>query len=425
MRRYRRRILAAAAIAALAAGGCSRSTDPDGDGGRPLPPPPLQNASPRMAIVDYRPGNFNTPEWVAKFAQADLLVMEVTNFWSRPDGAELVANLRAANPDIKILAYVLGKTTWGRWGDPAQAESNPFGWAWHLATRDHWCYTTTGDTLLDWPDHIVVDILNPACRAGMVETIRRFQEESGAEIDGVFWDYFLRHLWIEARCLATLEGEPDLDHDGVGHFDDPDEQLAFQDAQVALITELRAACGEDFIQVFNGTRAAIDSSFAALGDGMFYENFPRQTFGASGQVRNALDPARFNNLFAARNWPRTRNGGPWLILSNQEPVSYYDDQGELTPLVLGDINRAVALLTDATACYHDDGQIHYGWPTVPLDLGPALGGVAREGDTFTRAFARGSITVTLTSGSYPLPFNYEIVQDGVVVQALQYPRHVP
>ena len=94
-------------------------------------------------------------------------------------------------------------------------------------------------------------------------------------------------------------------------------------------------------------------------------------------------------------------------------------------LDLGDINRAVALLTDATAVYHSDGRHIYGWPEVDIRLGPALGGVTIDGPIYTREFERGRVTVTMTSGDPPFPFDYEIVQDGQVVQSLQFPSHFP
>lgn len=419
----RRNFLAVLVMALAASLGCGGGSGPAGVDPPATPPPPGQNASLRQAIVDYRYLACADSDVVA-LARADLVVLDATTIWSIVPNADLCARLRAANPSIKILAYLPAKNTRVPWAavDPVQ---EPFGHAWHEALAPYRCWTTAGDTLLDWPNSWVVNILEPECRRRLVDVVASFQESRANKVDGVFWDYFGPTLWISPMVAPTMEGDPDMDGNGIGHFDDPAEMAGFRAASTALLEQMQQELGAGFIQIVNGTRAATDSAFAALTDGMFYELFPTQNFHPGPDMRLALEPTRYNNLFAARHWPRTRNGGPWLILSNPTPCYYFDDQYQRTLLDLDDINRVVALLTGATVSYSSNGQMRYGWPAVDLALGEPLGGVTWDGETISRRFARGSVTATFTSGSFPLPFDFEIVQDGVVVQALDYPRHIP
>lgn len=419
----KRNVLAVLTMALAAALGCGGGSGPAGVDPPATPPPPGQNASLRQAIVDYRYLACADSDIVA-LARADLVVLDASTIWSIASNSDLCARLRAVNPGIRILAYILAKNTRVGWRS-ADQEREPFGHAWNEAVAPYRCETTSGDTLLDWPGNQVVNILDAGCRRAMVDVVASFQRSSPNRVDGVFWDYFGPTLWISPMVEPTMAGEPDMDGNGIGHFDDPAEMAGFRAASSALIEQMRSELGEGFIQIVNGTRAATDSTFAALTDGMFYELFPTQNFHPGPDMRLALDPARYNNLFATRHWPRTRNGGPWLILSNPTPCYYYDDQYQRTLLDLDDINRVVALLTGATVSYSANGQMEYGWPAVELALGEPLGGVTWNGETISRQFARGSVTATFTSGSWPLPFDFEIVQDGVVVQALDYPHHIP
>jgi len=419
----RRKVLLASIIALLALAGCGAGDDPAGPA---LPGQLPQDAtpSPRMAIVDYRTGNLDT-EAAERYARAELVVLESTYLWSWPRNTGFVASVKALNPDTRVLGYVLAKNSWTTWGDEPDSDpiANPYGWDWYQATRPYWCFTTTGDTLMDWPLQVVLDITNPACRRAMIEVLLKWRREGENPVDGFFWDYFANSLWIAPAVDATVDGEPDLDGDGIGHFEDADERQVFRDAQTALVLETRAAFGNDFIQIFNGGRAAGDSSFAALGDGMFYELFPAVGFWGGPSMALALDPARPNNLYAARGWPRTRNGGPWLILSNPTPVNWLDSDGQLVVFNLGDLNRVVALLTGATACYHEPPYVRYGWPAYEPALGLPLGGVVAHGDTLTRDFSDGRVQLIWRDVDSILPFDFAITERDTVTQALLFPDY--
>jgi len=180
---------------------------------------------------------------------------------------------------------------------------------------------------------------------------------------------------------------------------------------------MRAAMGDDFIQIANGVRALQDPEFAAKLDGMFYELFPNVGFGGGDTFKKALDPNWYNNLWTARTWPRTRNGGPWLILSHAKSVgSYREPDGSWTAINSGDLLRAVALLTDAISIHYDNsGNFTTGYPAVELDLGAPLAPVEIIGDRYIRRFERGRGELLMGDGQYPIPFSYAIPQNGVII----------
>jgi hypothetical protein len=338
-----------------------------------------------------------------------------------------VAKLKALNPDLKVLGYVKAKHVRVEWGDPELPPEQRAYYPYDLydATRRYWSWTTEGDTLMDFRNAVVLNITDPGCQRAMLDIYAAHHHSSPNKLDGVYWDYFSPTLWIAPDVQDDVHGEPDLDGDGISHFEDADEQEAWQAAQVSLVQGLRWRLGQDFIQIFNGTRAALDSSFAALGDGMFYEWFPTLPFHGGPQMELALDPDQYNNLFAARNWPRRRNGGPWLILSHKGEMSFMDDQHLLYHMKFAEFNRVVALLTGCTAVYHREEQYLASWPEVELDLGLPLGGVTRNDRVLSREFERGLVSLTLTNGEWPLPFDFEIIQDREVMQSLHFPAHVP
>jgi hypothetical protein len=364
----------------------------------------------RIAVLDHHLlGDLSDPAVMAKYARADIIITQPDRFWGRPGLEQNMALLRAANPHVKILGFFRSKCVRQEWAnyDPSQQS---FDRALYEAARPYFSYTTTGDTLQDWPQVALFDFTNPAARRAMLDVFVSYQQSSSAKLDGVYWDYFNPELWI-SEDLHTMTGEPDIDGDGVPHFQDTDEMEAFRAAQVALVREMRGRLGNEFIQIANGSRALSDSTFAGLLDGMNYEIFPNVGFSSATPYRAALDSSRPNNLFAANRWLRTDNGGPWQILENVWTPSMMDQNQVWQPLNMGDMNRAIALLTGSTVIHYDlTGAHHAGIPEVEINIGAPLGGVTVNGDVYTREFERGTVMVTMGAGTYPLGFSFAITQ---------------
>lgn len=415
----------AAALATLlglgaVAAGCYYPTGPNEISALSIPE--LADNSVKVAAVDYAVGDLNDPAVMAKYTRAEIVVIQASQFW---DNGLDINLLRAAKPGIKILAYFRPKNLRFDWAPPPPEGKRLFGHDMWEAGLPYLRYTTTGDTIQDWPKTYYYDLANPAARQAMLDIFLHYQTTSGQAVDGIFYDYFGLDLWI-APNVTTMQGEPDIDGDGVPHWDDEDEIQAFLRGQEGWINEVRAALGEDFIQIANGSRAVCDSTFAGLLDGMFYEIFP--DVGFSGRFRWALDPTVYNNLFAARHWPRTRNGGPWLILEHAVNVGTYmnPETLQMVPINTGDLLRVVALLTDATSIHYDSSGAHRsGIPSVEANLGLPLGGVTIRGDVYTRDFQYGRVELVMGTGTYPFPFDATITKNGSTLQRLDYPYTYP
>ena len=393
--------------------GCWYPSSPDDPDSNPLP---YDDGSLRIAALDYQVGDLTDPAELAKYTRADILIVQPAQFWGRSDLESRLAPLRAAKPDLKIIAYFQSKAIRIAWGENPR-ETNTYQYDLFQAAKPYWCYTTEGDTLMDWPGTAIIDFTNPAARQAMLDVFLNHQRTSSNKFDGIYWDYFNDRLWISPD-VRDMEGDPDMDGDGIPHWDDDDELQAFNDAQYDWVHELRATMGTNFIQIANGSRALTDSLFATEFDGMFYELFPNVGFGSGDTFKRALDPSQYNNLWTARNWPRRSNGGPWLILSHSSLVgSYRDEDGNWVSIDPGNLLRAVALLTGATSTHYDlTGQLRAGIPAVELDLGRPLDETVITGDRFVRNFERGRVELVMGLGYYPDPFSYGIPQNGVIVE---------
>ncbi len=419
-----RRISLSLLLLALMAAACAAPGDPD-DGG---PPSTIlrgeREPGMQIAIIDWATGDLSSPEAIARYARADLVAFETFYLWVSPRNADVVPRLKALNPDLVVLGYVSAEASWLVWGTgPNPPAPGTYARDWFDATRPYWSYTTEGDTACPWPGQVLLDITDPGCRAGMIDVVRRHQGDQGNELDGIFWDHFCDPLWVKPG-IPGVEGLPDLDGDGIAHADDPDEQQAHRRAQEALVMGMRAAMGDAFQQVFNGSRATRDSLFARLGDGMMYEGFPQVNYGHP-PIDAYLSPDYAFNLAAARTWPRQDHGGPWLLLSNCRLLGFTDSDAQSVVVPYADLNRAVALLLDLAVSYHDQPKWIYGWPEIELDLGRPLGPLSRDADVLTRTFERGEITVRPRPDRPAAPLDYRIVQDGVPVQILEIPEHLP
>jgi hypothetical protein len=378
-----------------------------------------------IAVLQLNPSNWQDPAQLERVAQADLLVVTADELWagSALANVPVIANLKAINPDLKVVGYVSAFTS-----RLSGANSPPgsFWQQWYTRLRPYWVYTTAGDTSMTWPGAVVVNTLDPDCRRIMVETIVEFQRNSLNQLDGVYWDYFNTALWVYPEL--TIEGDPDMDGDGIAHLSDPDELAAYRAGEVALVSALRDSLGEDYIQIFNGQRGYGDPAFASLADGLMYELYPTLFF-PQPNARNSMDPAYAYNLFNTRNSLRTQNGGPWMILSNVWINRYVDLNGVATTLQTGNQFRVLAMLMDGYAAWNtQDGSTFsytYGWPANSICVGDPTGPPVYDGNFIRRDFQYGRVELEWKTGRYPDPFKYKIWSLGQIVEELRVPYHFP
>ena len=293
------------------------------------------NSPDHIAITDFSRVDWTDPANIEKFSRAKMALIMGSHIWAGGQYADVdvVGQLKALNPDIVILVYVSVKSA------PLNAPNeNPdsFWYKWYDRTSPYFVSTTEGAMAQDFPGNRLINMIDPDCRRVMIETIKEMQDNSLNVVDGLYWDYFATHLWVPAGM--DIPGDPDMDGNGIGHWDDPAEMQAYRDAQIELISATRDSLGEGFVQFFNGLRAHADSTFAALGDGAYYEIYPTQFF-PDPDMRNSLDPAYPYSLFHAGRWFRTVNGGPLyrsgqplvLGLPGQQWRPYPDHHGGQVP----------------------------------------------------------------------------------------------
>ncbi|MBU8869999.1 MAG: putative glycoside hydrolase family 15 protein [Gemmatimonadales bacterium] len=386
----------------------------------------LEHSWPAMAVVDWGSIDFSDPANLQKFAKADILILETAYLWKEGRDSGAIAGLKALNPDIKILGYINAHGSWESWGevDRSEAEYPSYMWDWYAKTRDFWSYTTTGDTMMSWPGKILLDFLNPDCRAAMVQVLSDHWYAHENVLDGIFWDHFNSYLWVMPN-ISGVVGEMDLDGDGISHREDEDEMQAYRDASVDLISRTRRALGGDVIQIANGQRAPADSIFAGLLDGMFYEDFPEYNY-SDQKMCKALDPSVFNNLFSAKNWPSTQNGGPWLILSNPRCLTATNDDGEYLIWKRAEFNRVVGLLSGCLPVYCPQNQRNrYGWPEIEVELGLPLSGAVIDGDLVSREFELGRVVLDFSEATAMAPFGFVIEKQGIVQQQFGMKDYLP
>jgi hypothetical protein len=378
-----------------------------------------------VAVTDGEVVDWADPANIEKFSKADFCIVMGSHLWmgGSSGNVDAVRQMKELNPDLVIVGYCSVKSALlsGLDHDPAS-----YWYKWYQRTAPYFVETTEGEMAQDWPTSRLINILDPGCRTAMIETIMEMQENSLNVFDGIMWDYFNTQLWVAPQ--VTNLGDPDMDGNGIGHFDDPDERAAFRQAQVDLVTATRDSLGEDFIQFFNGQRAYGDSTFAALADGAYFELFPTLFF-PDPDMQHALDPAYPFSLFNARRWYRTRNGGPYLVLSNVWYTVFLDNNGVPTPIISGDKFRAVSLVTDTFASWNSnpDGNLKpvYNWTSHDVSLGQPLGPPVFSGPFIRRDFQYGKVEIEITSGKYPNSIDYRIWSLGKLVSELDIPYHTP
>lgn len=368
-----------------------------------------QGKSDLIAIVEYKLPDFTDPQVLEKYARADLLVMVPNHLWAECRNSNAIQELKSLNPELKILGYFNSQTTFLNW-EKFDEESNPYKHDWYQRTKPYWSYTTEGDTAMAWVGKVVLNILEEECREAIVDVIQDHWYAHGNVFDGIFWDHFNTYLWTSSS-VPNVEGGLDLDGDGIIHTEDEDEMEGYRMASTALVEMIASRMGDDVIQVCNGNRAAKDSVFAGLVDGMMYENFPDVGF-SGNEMENSLDPLVYNNLFAARNWPRKINGGPFLLLTNRTNIQVQNEDGEWETWRRADFNRIVALLTGNYVTYNPFSETYtYDWPEVSFNLGAPVSIATHQDGRIRRDFQNGFVELDFQTEGSNAPFHFRVEEN--------------
>lgn len=300
-------------IALLACVSCSAG-GPDAPG--TLPGAFMPNEYPEKSVVHWAPFYHWSDEMIGEAARAKSIVVPMERCFSE-ESRGVIERLRELNPDLQILAYfpVLGVYTVSS-DTTGLRDVLPFLFDYYDTVEEDWASTTTGDTLMIWPGEILLDPIvegniNRGLITKIVDLVERYQTGDFPQIDGIMHDYFMYSVYVNPDCRPAVEGEPDLDGDGIPCSEDEDEKDLLLLWQKEYLRELRARFGDDFIMIGNGRPPQEDPELAGFLNGIFYETFPNGPWywtDRKGFLR-LLDNQREGYLAPAK-------GRTWSILSN-------------------------------------------------------------------------------------------------------------
>ena len=258
----------------------------------------------------------HTNEHYDSMAQFEYIMFGTT--WSNDDYRHLADELTKRNVDIKKGSYfhVMAMPQW-----VVQAMRAPVppteGWAhdYYAALSPYLARTNALDPITQQPDTAAlfkatyaVNLLHPEAREALVNFYA--DRERLGVTDWYFMDFFSLPMpdlkEFQDPIYRELEhGDMDLDLDGVGHWDDLDEQQALYEAFVDLLTLLRARLPSDFQLIGNGNLPHFDAEFSRHLDGAYIEGVPMWGFQGRG-FDGLLDPEYERSLFQLeqRTWYR-------------------------------------------------------------------------------------------------------------------------
>jgi hypothetical protein len=275
--------------------------------------------------------------WADHAAQYDF-VAYAPGVWEGKSKARRM--LRKRNPDIRIGTYFQMHTL-PYWLQRSNPESYP-GRLW-AAGSPFLARTTTGDTAAIYRNYPVYDFTNPDARAAIIAELNRYVRAN--HLDWALLDYCPVAIPDHRQGWPGVEGDMDLNGNGVGYWDDDDEPAFAISAWYDYLEEMRAILPDGFLLIPNGNLAMRKDSFARLVDGCFVENFPHWFFGSQApNYQNALDknfPNSLHNLTAPHRWNREPGyvmlGNPqyqdWSALTNlfNGMVEVFDQTGDMPP----------------------------------------------------------------------------------------------
>lgn len=356
----------------------------------------LESTTPKDNQLTYYVKNSNAPspttEWYDEKSQYDFIHL-TPGAWEvgrlMPSAGD---SLRARNKDIDLGTYV-SLFSVPLWMGQADTTRHPGRWFRDLSK--FYAVTTEGDTASLWKKSHVFDVVNPKARAIAINEVNRYVREQ--RLGHVMLDWAsipMANLlqWQPQEWQDTVHGDLDFDRDGIGHWDDPDEQEMLRKVWYTYMEEMRAVLPTNCKIFINGSLAIKDPQFAKLVDGCYVEGFPNFFFGGVGKhYINALDPDYPSSLWNLANQKRWYGGEGYVLIEdlyNENVHAYLTQCFDNMPVLRRWVYDAVP---DA--------------PNPPdLDLGKPTGPATMEDGKIRRYFENGVIGVDVISDTQLITF---------------------
>jgi len=363
-----------------------------GCSGKSTGPTPASSAAQRMypekAVVHWASFSSWDSEVTQDAAESNLMILPISFCYSQ-ESQGILGTIRRLNPNVQIIAYQTVMSVLTLYPDTSYLRAVlPYTLDYYYAVRGDWAWTTAGDTLMTWKDLICLNpikngVLNHDLIGAIVDLIDRYQDQSGAPVDGIMHDYFSRYPYINPYIKDGVLGEVDFDGDGVIFDEDTEEQGLFYLWQKEYAKAIRERFGDDFIQIGNGCPPQDDAELAHYMNGIFYELYPNNPWGVtdrSGLLR-LLENQQEGYVSKAK-------GRTWSLCTNEKG----DANG----------NNLFCLLSSLIAgCMYTEMQGSYlflGW-TLNVVPGAPLGPATIEGRmdstlTVKRLFENGEARIS-------------------------------
>jgi len=342
------------------------------------------NHVPLYAELSKNTGDFTPDEVRFLASHFSLITVEKTqSLKQRGDAAEgtkvAIAQLKAANPKLKVLVY------WNAYVDYERlykALQRPIPDAWFLAN---------GVGIQHAGPWRRFDVSNPEFRQWWIDQAVKLVQDTGA--DGIFVDGFPQ-IAANPNLLAAQLG--------------PAKTAAIVDSAHEMLKELRSKLGNSTIIVFNGLRSMPDgwtdggASFLKYTSGALVEHFAflrntsKEQIAADMKLIEAAGAG--GKIVIVKGWPATA-----VVGGNGQPPP---DDPQMPAEADRDLDFPLAcfLIVASDHSYFSyswgyrtqDGWFHW-YPAFDRELGPPLGAASRDGWRFKRSFAHADVSVDLQS----------------------------
>ncbi|NNF07071.1 MAG: hypothetical protein HKN21_09945, partial [Candidatus Eisenbacteria bacterium] len=221
-------------------------------------------------VLNFFLSNDVTPADIALLAKWDVLVLDADFPFENPTG---LADIRALNPDIQILAYIPinGTSPTGYLRPPATVLHQY--WA-GIDANDYWLYSVDGTKASDWPGKWSTNLTPNSPLNAQGETFAEWfagfvydvvWEQGNSDWDGICLD----DVWDEISWLNNLISSPiDSDRNLVAD-DNASLDTWWRQSNETCVTLLRSLVGPSVPLVANGA----NSIYSPM-NGTMLENFP-------------------------------------------------------------------------------------------------------------------------------------------------------
>jgi hypothetical protein len=303
-----------------------------------------------------------------------------------PEGAAVITQLRARNPNIIVLGIGEVLSFVDVWNDPAHRTRFRLSARLYDILSPYAAHRTDGGVATMWNN---APMVNPWVRGGgyNVGLLRRYMDaicdaamQYPGMLDGVFHDYTSPNPYLYPQP-ADPTVQADLDGDGVGALSDPDDRAAWTAWQHGLVEEWQARFGPGLIQIANGRLPHGDAVFAGKIAGIHYERFPTTPWGYSDLQGMDLISAHL-----APGYLTPRRGRVWSQVLGVYP--WYHDLCRMTSMLTG---QAYSYFNANATPLGDTVTVDCGAPLAPMIRTEMPDGSVR----FTRDFEHGQVLVEM------------------------------